>query len=71
MCVWIPLILLETENNKKYISVIVYPQNHCLLACLHCLCPVNSAIDAGLKKKKKDGKRRHVPQKRNPNIALI
>ena len=24
MCVWIPLILLKTENNKKYIYILNY-----------------------------------------------
>ena len=51
-------IVYFTENwklkiIKKYISVTVHLQNHCLLPCLHCSCPINSATGAGLKKKKK------------------
>ena len=38
---------------------------------MHCSCPMNSARGAGKKKRKKDGRRRRVSQKCNPNMALF
>ena len=53
MYVWIPLILLKIENNKKYFFNYRSLMN-LLFICLIILfmaCPMNSAPSAGLKKK--------------------
>ena len=45
------------ENWKlKIIFGLLFSPKHCSFAYLHCSCPMNSAIGAGFKKKKKKAK---------------
>ena len=55
VCIWISLILLKTENNKK--KKIVHAWKYYAFTYLHWLCLMNSTRAAGLKKKKKEKKK--------------
>ena len=49
--VWIPLILLKTENNKNNNFWLLFKHiKHCSFILIHCSYPMNSARDAVKKK---------------------
>ena len=77
MCVWVPLILLKTENLLlKIIKKIIYELlftaknivQHCSFALMHCSCSMNSARGISPKKEKKTKKKkRQNEEMRTPN----
>ena len=52
-CIWIPLILLKTENNKKNNFRLLFTlTKHCSFVYLYYSCLMNNVRGAGKKKKK-------------------
>ena len=47
VCIWIPLILLKTENNKKIIKSYCSCAGYYSFSYLHYSCPMNSARSIG------------------------
>ena len=65
-CVWVPLILLKIENNKKIIWLLFTLKN-----TVHMPCPMNSASSVGPKKKRKRLKRKTSKHGRDPNAHYV